>query len=329
MRRRDFAIGLLLVSATGVRAQEPPNPHRIAIVIPAGPVTLISDTGDRFYQAVFEELRRLGDVEGRNLTVERYSGKGRPEGYADLAREVVNREPDMIVAGGTSIARATRAATSTIPILWVGGDDPIQAGLATSLARPGGNVTGVHIFAGNEIWGKSLQILKEAAPSASKVAFLTTRTVLEDERQLREAGRRLQTSVIDMPLHESTPAELQRVFAEIAIGPPDAIIVSATGELLPYRQLIVELVGKSRLPAMYAYRDYVEIGGLMAYGVDFAEIGRRVADDVHEILNGAKPGDIPIYLPIKYELVINLKAAYALGLSLPPALVALADEVIE
>jgi putative ABC transport system substrate-binding protein len=330
MRRRDFTIGLLLATAVGaVQAQEPAKQHRIAIVVPAGPATRISDTLPRLWRPFFEELRRLGDVEGQNLTVEWYSGEGRPEGYADLAREVVSRGPDVIVAGGTAVARAVHAATGTIPIVWIGGDDPIQAGLATSLARPGNNITGVHIFAGNEIWGKSLQILKETVPSASKVAFLTTRTVVEDERQLREASRRLEISLIPMLLQEATPSQVQRVFAEIAPDPPDAIIVSATGELSPHRELIVELVEKSRLPAIYAYREYVEAGGLMAYGVDLGELGRRMADDVHQILNGAKPGDIPIYRPTKYEFVINLKAAKALGLTIPPLLLATADEVIE
>ena len=166
--------------------EESAKQHRIAIVIPAGPVARISDAGDRFGQAIFEEFRRLGDVEGQNLTVERYSGEGRPEGYADLAREVVNRNPDVIVAITDAIAKAARAAADTTPIVWVGGD-PIQAGLATSLARPGGNITGVTVYVGIEIWGKRLQILKEAVPSASNAAFLTTRTSSAfTEEQLRE-----------------------------------------------------------------------------------------------------------------------------------------------
>ena len=330
MRRRDFAAGLLLTAAVrAARAQQPAKQHRIAIVVAAGPIAGISDRGVRVWQACFAELRRLGDVEGQNLAVDRYSGRGRPESYADLAREVVNSSPDVIITGGTAIAHAARAATATVPIVWVGGDDPIQAGLAMSLARPGHNLTGVHIFAGNEIWGKSLQILKETVPSASKVAFLTTRTVVEDGEQLREASRRLEISLIPMLLEEANPAQIQDAFAAPAQGRPDAIVVSATGELLPYRQLIVELVEKSGLPAMYAWREYVEAGGLMAYASDVGELSRRMAEDVHEILNGAKPGDIPIYRPTKYELVINLKAASALGLTLPAALLALADEVIE
>jgi putative ABC transport system substrate-binding protein len=328
MRRRDFTIGLALAAAArSGRAQERVKQHRIAIVA-TGPAARIHDPGVRAFQAFFEELARLGDVEGQNLTIEAYSGGGRPEGYADLAREVVNRNPDLIVASTDAIARAVRAATGAIPIVWIGGD-PIQAGLATSLAHPGGNITGVTVYAGTEIFGKRLQILKEAVPWASKVTFLTTRTSKGLEQPLREAGRRLQISVIDTALAEATPSEVQRVFAEIAQDRPDAIIVNSIGDLIPHRQLIVELAEKSRLPAIYPWRDYVAAGGLMAYASDERELWRRMATDVHEILNGAKPGDIPIYQPAKFEFVINLKAAQSLGLTLPPELLAAADEVIE
>ena len=155
------------------------------------------------------------------------------------------------------------------------------------------------------------------------------RTPYDFTTQLRETGRPLEISVIVMPLQESTPSEYQRVFADIAQERPDGIMVSDIGDLIPYRQLIVELVEKNRLPAVYPWRDYVEAGGLMAYGGDHAEHGRRMANDVHQILNGAKPGDIPIYQLTKFQFLINLKAAKALGLSFPPALLALADEVIE
>jgi putative ABC transport system substrate-binding protein len=142
-------------------------------------------------------------------------------------------------------------------------------------------------------------------------------------------SRRLEISLIPVLLRESTPPEYQRVFAEIAPERPDAIIVHDTGDLVPYRQLIIELVAKRHLPAMYGYRDYVEAGGLMAYEADLSEAGRRMADDVHELLNGAKPGDIPFYQPTKFQFIINLKTAQQLGLTLPPTLLAAADEVIE
>jgi putative ABC transport system substrate-binding protein len=263
------------------------------------------------------------------MPVRNIDGIAQNEGYGDLAREVVNRKPDAIVASNDAIARAAHAATGTMPIVWIGGD-PIQAGLATSLAYPGGNITGVTVYAGYEIWGKRLQILKEAVPAASKVAYLTTRVSQSPEgQQLREAGQRLQISVIELPLEEVTSTAIQRAFAEIAQQQPDALIVNSNSLLFPYRQLIVELAERRRLPALYPWREYVESSGLMAYASDNRELWQRMADDVHQILNGAKPGDIPIYQPIKFEFVINLKAAKALGLTFPATLLGRADEVIE
>jgi len=338
MRRRDFTIGLLLAATTpSVRAQKPAK-HRIAIVIPAGPVSVISgDTSSdpfsrRFWQPFFDELRRLGDVEGQNLTLERYSGEGRPEGFSDLAREVAGRNPDVIVAISNQVALAVRAATGTIPIVWIG-VEPIGFGLVTSLAHPSGNLTGVSLYDA-EIYGKRLQILKEAVPSASKFAFLNMRRTQGGaygafESAYQAASERLQVSLIPMLLQESTASEYQRMFAEIGRQGFDGILVSDIPDLIPYRQLIVELVEKSRLPAIYGYREFAEAGGLMAYAADLSEAGRRMADDVHEILNGAKPGDIPIYQSSRFALVINLKTAQRLGLALPPALLAGADEVIE
>ena len=314
MRRRDFTIGLLIAATTAtVRAQEQTNQHRIAIVRPAGAIALISETGIHFYREFFKEL---GDIEGRNLIVERYSGEGRPERFADLAREVVNRTPEVIVVSNVMVT----------------GADPIQVGLATSLARPGGNITGVMVQqAGSKMDGKRLQILKDAVPSASKIAVLTMRTAWQDAdgERFREAGRQLETPLTGMLLEESTPSEYQRVFAEIVQQRPDAIIVSGISELFPYRHLIVELAEQNRLPGIYPYRDYAEAGGLIAYGSDLAELWRRMADDLHQVLNGAKPSDIPIYQPTKFELLINLKAAQVLGLTIPPHLLARADEVIE
>jgi putative tryptophan/tyrosine transport system substrate-binding protein len=332
MRRRDFTMGLLLASAVGtVRAEEGAKQHRIALISPTLPAALLSEKGpSRGYQAFFEELRRLGDVEGKNLTVDRYSGQGGPAGYPDLAREVVSRKPDVIVVSSDEIARTARAADDAIPILvWTAGD-PVRAGLVKNLAHPGGNITGVMVNAGNEIYGKSLQLLKEAVPTASKVAFLDMATYGGSVQQsLREPSRELKMSVVGMPLRESTATEIRRVFAELAQDRPDAIMVHGRAEFTAHHQLIVELANERRLPAMYAWRDYVEAGGLMAYGGDLAEVGRYMADALHQILKGAAPGDIPMYQPTKFELVINLRTAAALGLTLPPALLALADEVIE
>jgi putative ABC transport system substrate-binding protein len=202
MRRRDFTIGLALAAAVGtVRAQERVKQHRIAIVIPAGPVTVISETTSdtlsrRLYEPFFEELRRLGDVEGPNLIVERYSGEGQPDRFADVAREVAGRNPDLIVAISNPVVLAARVATGTIPIVWIG-IDPIAAGLVTSLAHPGANITGVSLFDA-ETYANRLQILKDAFPSASKVAYLTPRRAWENaggqalQRTLQQVGRQLE-----------------------------------------------------------------------------------------------------------------------------------------
>jgi putative ABC transport system substrate-binding protein len=333
MKRRDFTTGLLLAAAARtVRGQEQATQHRIAIVIASGPVTRLNDPTTTAWRAFWQELRRLGDVEGQNLTVERYSGEGRLESYAELARTVVSRNPDVIVSISPSIMQAVSAATGTIPI--VGSGAYTELGQVPSLARPAGNVTGITVTTGYEIYGKYLQILKEAVPSASKVALLDMDTGADRQHRreaVEKASRVLEISVTDMLLAQSTPSEYRRAFSKIAQEQPDAIIVSGIAEIYAYRRLIVELVEKSRLPAMYPSpaRDWVEAGGMMAYGTDYAELWRRLADDVHQVLNGAKPADIPIYQPIKYEFLINLKAAKAIDLDLPPTILARADEIIE
>jgi putative ABC transport system substrate-binding protein len=228
--------------------------------------------------------------------------------------------------------QAISAATTTIPI--VGSGAYTELGQVPSLARPAGNVTGITVTTGYEIYGKYLQILKEAVPSASRVAFLDIDQGADRQQRreaLEKASRILKISLTDVLLQQSTSSEYQRVFGEIAQSRPDAIIVSGISEIYASRQLIVELVEKSRLPAMYPApaRDWVEAGGLMAYGTDYAELWRRLANDVHQVLNGAKPADIPIYQPTKYEFLINLKAAKAIDFKIPSALLASADEVIE
>ena len=333
MKRRGL---ITLVSGAAAwplmaRAQQPPTKNRIAIFHPAIPTTLLTETGGgSAWRAFFGELRRLGYVEGENLIIERYSAEGHHERYADLAREIVTRNPDVIVTGTNPVVIAFKAATSTIPVVAFM-LDPLKAGLVTSLARPGGNLTGITLDAGIEIWGKRLQMLKEAIPSTTTAAFLGMRDGWEGSsgEVLRAAGAELGISLVFMLPQKGNSSEIERVFAVMEQQRPDAVLVSGEGDLYAHRQLIAELAEKNRLPAMCPYRDYVEAGGLMAYAVDLAELLRRMADDVHQILKGAKPGDIPIYQPTKFELLINLKTAKALSLTLPPALLARADETIE
>jgi putative tryptophan/tyrosine transport system substrate-binding protein len=247
-----------------------------------------------------------------------------------LAREIVGRSPDVIVTGTNPVVTTFTAATSTIPIVAFM-LDPVKAGLVTSLSRPGGNLTGITLDPGIEIWGKRLEMLKEAIPATAKAVVLGMREGWEGSsgQALREAGGRLGISLVLMLPQQGTPAEMERVFAAIEQQRPDAVLVSGEGDLYAHRQLIADLAGKHRLPAIYPYRDYVEAGGLMAYAVDLAELLRRMADDVHQILKGARPSDIPIFQSTKLELLINLKTARALGITLSPALLAHAAEIIE
>lgn len=333
MRRREFMtlIGGVAAWSLAARAQQQTTQHRIAIFHPAIPIDLLTETGGgSAWRAFFAEIRRLGYVEGENLIVERYSAEGHHERYADLARDIVTRNPDLIVTGTNPVVIAFSAATSTIPIVAFM-LDPLKAGLVTSLARPGGNLTGITLDAGFEIWGKRLELLKEAIPSIAKAAFLGMREGWEGSfgQALRDVGSRLGISLISTLPQTGTPSEIERVFAVMGQQRPDAVLVSGEGDLYAHRRLIAELAEKNRLPTMCPYRDYVDAGGLMAYTVDLAELLRRLAGDVHQILKGTKPGDIPIYQPTKFELLINLKTANALGLTLPPALLSHADEMIE
>jgi putative ABC transport system substrate-binding protein len=332
MRRRGVIAGLLLAAAArSAWGQTPAKQHRIAIVTSVIPAYLISETGgDSASRLLFAQLRRSGHVEGRNLVVERYSAEGHPERLPDLARAVVASNPDLIVAAGGPVAHAFAAATGSIPIVATFAD-PVKSGLVASLARPGSNITGVSVDAGIEIVGKRLQLLKEAVPTATKVAYLDVSGSPDGAVApiLAEASRMLGISLIVLPLRESTPPEYERVFGEMVKQRMDAMLVSDAGEPLAFRQLIAQLAEKNRLPTMCAALDYVEVGGLMAYAADPTAVFQRVADDVHQIFSGAQPADIPIIQPTKFELVINLITAKALNLTPSPTLLAAADGVIE
>jgi putative tryptophan/tyrosine transport system substrate-binding protein len=279
--------------------------------------------------AILEELTRLGYVEGRNLLIERYSGEGRAAHYPDLARQIVSRNPDLIIAI-ISLVPDVKAATSTIPIVGIF-SDPIANGIVPSLARPGGNITGVSVDVGWDQWAKRIQLLKEAVPQMSRYGFLQTRSLREGfGAAIREDALKNSVSIVGPPLERPTDEqEYRRVFAALAQEGAEGLLVSDESENVSYRTLIVELATKGRLPTIYSLRQFVEAGGLMSYGIDVSDLGHRVADVVDQILKGAKPADIPIFQPTKFELSINLKTAKTLGIELPPLLVARADNVIE
>jgi len=333
MRRRKFITllgGAVAVWPLVARAQQPAKMKRIACVISSGKVSMISVSGTRYYRVFFEELNRLGYVEDRNLGVERYSGEGRPERYAELARDVVNTRPDLILAVGARLSLDFKMATTTVPIVTMI-VDPVALGLVTSIARPGGNITGVAIAAGLEIIGKRMGLLVEALPKLSTVGYLASRTFWEDPRgaATREAAKRAGVALSPAMLDAYNEAEYQRVFKSMEQDRADALMLSDEPEHLTYRTTIVELAAKGRIPAIYTNRDFVEAGGLMAYSPDLTDIFRRAADVIDTILRGANPGDIPFYQPAKFELSINLKTAKMLGLEMPAMLLGRADEVIE
>jgi putative ABC transport system substrate-binding protein len=326
MRRRDFNISLLLAGTAmrPLRAEVLAKQRRIAIVAGLGKPENISEVGSAFWRAFFVELRKLDHFEGGDLVVQRYSAEGHPSRYPNLAQEVASLSPDIIFVIGNQLARAFRPL-STTPIVATMGD-PLATGMVESLVRPGGNLTGVSADAGIEIWGKRLQLLKEAVPSMNKFAYVGVQLarIGATRYAIESAAQRLGLSVISLSVEEPSTEEYRRLSGALAEETPDGVVITdglSAG--------IVQLPAKQRLPAMYPSRFYTDLGGLMSYGSDATETARQIANDLHQILGGVKPGDIPIYQATKFELVINLKAADALGLTLPQSVLALADEVLE
>jgi putative ABC transport system substrate-binding protein len=333
MRRRDFIAGLMFAVAMGpAQAQPTGKVYRIAFAHATAPVADQNQAsrGSLAIPAVFEELIRLGYVEGRNLLIERYSGEGRAAHYPELARQIVSRNPDLIIAFSTLFVLDVKAATSTIPIVGIFAQ-AIEMGIVPSLARPGGNITGVSVDVGGDLWAKRIQLLKEAVPQISRLGVLNPRNIRERfSAEMREDALRNSVSIVGPPFEQPTDEEeYHRVFTALAQESADGLLVGDDPENVTYRKLIVELAEKGRLPTIYPYRQFVEAGGLMAYGIDVSDLGHRVADLADKILKGAKPGEIPIFQPTHFELSINLKTAKTLGIELPPLLVARADKVIE
>jgi putative tryptophan/tyrosine transport system substrate-binding protein len=313
------------------RAQQPAKMKRIAMVHPSEPVANMVASYHRFYRAFFDELSGHGFVEGKNLVVERYSALGQPDRYAQLAREVVDTRPDAIYALEATLGLAFKAATTTIPIVTTS-VDPVALGLVSNIARPGGNVTGTAVTAGNEIWGKRIGLLKEALPKLSNACLIIPRNSWEGPYG---AAFRRAAETISIPLNaavlngKNDEAEYQHIFAAFEQDRPDAIIISDNVVHFTNRVAIVELAAKHRIPTMYCWKDFVEIGGLMAYAFNLEEFGRSTGYQIGQILNGTHPGDIPFYQVTRYELALNLKTAKSLGIEFPVTLLGSADLVVE
>jgi putative tryptophan/tyrosine transport system substrate-binding protein len=335
MRRRDFIqaiTGSAAVWPLAARAQQTAKTPRIAVVSPSTSIADMSESGSNSaYVALFKELRRLGYIEGVNLVVTRYSGEGREERFPDLCQEVVRTKPDVVVTVASRLVLAFKAATDTVPVIAVM-NDPVAYGIVTNIARPGGNITGVAVEAGPEIWGKRVQILREALPTAAKVGFLASRQMwdLPQVDVARQAAQQLGISLLGPPMESPIQAEeYRRVIRAMAQEHVDGVIISDLAENFTHRQLIVDLVRAAKLPTIFPFHEHFEIGALMAYGPSVSDIWRRLAGYIDQILKGVPPGDLPIYLMSKFDLLINLKTAKALGITIPPSLLVRADEVIE
>lgn len=309
------------------------TPKRIAVVHPTEKPEGISIKGRRTFKAYFGELARQGYVEGHNLIVERYSALGRPEAYEGVARTIVESRPDVIVALSGPMARQLKPLTDKIPIVTATAD-PIIGRLVTSLARPEANITGVSVDSGVELNGKRLQLLHETVTRLRQVRLLVPATNLGLWRQslqlmqafADQAGISLDLAVLSGNIDKEAYVS---VFESMANERVDGLIVQDGAENITFRHVIAELAAAHKLAAIYAYREAVEAGGLMSYGVDLADVLRRLADMTVQVLRGTKPSDIPFYQQTKFELILNRRAAIPLGIEFPSGLLLSADEVIE
>ena len=332
MRRRAFITllgGAAVAWPLAARAQQTGKVNRVALIFTTSPVSEMAgpEPIHPVARSFVQGLRALGYLEGQNLVLEHRSAEGKFERFPEIIRELVSIKVDVIVTVTNAMTRAAKDVTRTVPIVMAYSVSPVEHGLVQSLGRPGGNVTGLTMNVGSAIPGKQLQLLKELLPRVSRVAVLYSKEEVAEEAQSGQtAGRELGIKVLPA---EHTPTDYNDAFALIAREHPDAMVVSASAANVANRHLIVEFAAQGRLPAMYASREFVNAGGLICYGVELADLFRRAAGYVDKILRGAKPADLPVEQPTKFELVINLKTAKALGLDVPDKLLALADGVIE
>jgi putative ABC transport system substrate-binding protein len=316
---------LMLAVAVPAEAQQPKKVPRI------GFLSGFSSSSDRKRVEAFRQgLRELGYVEGQNVFVEyRYAG-GNADENPKLAAELVSLKVDLIVVGGGSgLARAVKGSTKTIPIVITGGSDPVGAGLVASLAQPGGNITGLTAIAA-ELAGKRLELLKETLPKLTRVGVLWNPTDQGSAQGLKEIEIAAPTLGLEVQsIQVRSPSNFESAFKAAIAGQARALQVLGSGLINSHRNRIIEFATKSRLPTMFADAALVEAGGLMSYGPNAPDLYRRAATYVDKILKGAKPADLPVEQPTKFELVINLKAAKQIGLTIPPNVLARADKVIK
>ncbi len=321
---RSLPILALLLFISAVEAQQTKKIHRIGF--------LASSSGERLKSrmAAFRQgLRELGYLEGKNILIEHRSAAGQFEKLPELAAELVRLRVDILVAEGAPAAHAAKNATSVIPIVIGNAADPVGTGLVTSLARPGGNITGLSDF-NFAVVTKRLGLLKEVVPSATRVAVLLNPTNPTNPLQLKEIQAAAPgLGVTPLPLEAKGPDDIDRAFTAIRKDRAGALIVIGDPMFGTHRRQIAELAVKNRLPAIYGSSDNMDVGALMSYGTNFQELYRRAAVYVDKILKGTKPADLPVEQPTKFELVINLKAAKQIGLTIPQSVLYRADKVIK
>ncbi len=294
-----------------------------------GPFKPTSTEGRHLFEATRQGLRDLGYVEGQTIALEVRWAEGRPERFPELVTEMVRHKVDVMVVATTPGALAAKKSTQTIPIVMVTVGDPVGSGLLVSLARPGGNLAGLSLM-NPEISGKRLQLLKEVLPGVTHVAVLTNprnpiHAVFWQETQ--EAARKLGVQV--QALEVRGPEDFERAFRAATRGRAGALLAFDDSLTIGYRSWIAALAARSRLPAMYGFREFPDAGGLMSYGPNLPDLYRRTATYVDKILKGANPADLPVEQPTRFELVVNLKTAKALGLTIPPSILVRADQVIQ
>jgi putative ABC transport system substrate-binding protein len=327
IRRREFVIllgGAAAAWPLAARAQQTERMRRIGVLETVS-VTLNAAN----YDALRQGLRELGYVEGRNLVIEYRSADGRAGSFPELATELVRRDVDLIITRGTPAALAAKNVTATIPVIMAASGDPVGTHLVASLARPGGNLTGLSSIV-SDLYGKRVELLKEMVPAAAVIAGFfnqsnpaTPPEWKETEMATRSLG--LRSLLFDVRNEDDIRRAFDAAYRESGV----ALVIQPDGVLQQHRGRITQLAAKHRLPAIYAAPEFIDAGGLAFYGVSYPDLYRRAATYVDRIFKGAKPADLPIEQPTRFELVINRKTANALGLEVPPTLLARADEVIE
>jgi len=314
---------LLFALSISAEAQQPVKVPRIGYLY-AGSFSTLGGRIEAFRQG----LRELGYVEGKNIVIEWREAKENRDRLRELAHELVRLKMDVIVSPGPTVTRLLKEATSTIPIVMAQDTDPVGSGFIDSLARPGGNITGLAALA-PEMGGKQLELLKEIIPKLSRVVVVGNATVPGDAQALRETVLAAGSYEIYLRyLDLRDPNDIDAVFRAAAKGHADAVLVLGNPSMNAHRKQIVDQVVKHRLPATYTRPEYIDEGGLMYYGTSYNDLSRRAAGYVDRILKGAKPGDLPVEQPIKFELILNLKAAKQIGLTIPNKVLARAERVI-